>query len=176
MADTSGHHDDHGHIQLEYQPALPINNGKVILWLFLSTEIMFFAGLIGTYIVLRFGVPAGSWPLPHDVHLIEKVGAFNTFVLILSSVTIVLAMEAAKTNKAKLAKVWFLITFALGGVFLAVKAGEYYSKFSHGIYPQKPRSMLYERANIYYVSAVRTRLSDLTTTSGSGWSIRRSSG
>ena len=50
-----------------YQPALPIPNGKTCLWLFLSTEIMFFAGLIGTYIVLRFG--AIAWPAPHDVHL-----------------------------------------------------------------------------------------------------------
>ena len=81
MADTIAHHDDHhGHIQLEYQPALPINNGKVILWLFLSTEIMFFAGLIGTYIVLRFGAP--TWPAPHDVHIEEFLGAINTFCLI----------------------------------------------------------------------------------------------
>ena len=37
----------HGHIQLEYQPALPLRNGKLFMWLFLSTEIMFFAALIG---------------------------------------------------------------------------------------------------------------------------------
>ena len=56
MTDADTHHDDHhGHIQLEYEPCLPLRNGKVCLWLFLSTEIMFFAGLIGTYIVLRFG-------------------------------------------------------------------------------------------------------------------------
>ena len=74
MTDTShDHHDDHGHIHLEYQPALPINNGKVCLWLFLSTEIMFFAGLIGTYIVLRFGAPPGTWPLPQEVHLVELI-------------------------------------------------------------------------------------------------------
>ncbi|MDP7301643.1 MAG: hypothetical protein QGG09_00985, partial [Pirellulaceae bacterium] len=65
---THDDHGDHGHIQLEYQPGLPINNGKVILWLFLSTEIMFFAGLIGTFIVLRYGAPEGTWPAPHDVH------------------------------------------------------------------------------------------------------------
>ena len=52
------------HTGLQYQPALPIPNGKTCLWLFLSTEIMFFAGLIGTYIVLRFG--AVAWPAPHD--------------------------------------------------------------------------------------------------------------
>src|SRR5436190_21206651 len=118
------HGDDHGHahIKLEYQPSLPIPNGKLCLWLFLSTEIMFFAGLIGTYIVLRFGAPTGSWPLPHDVHLVENIGAFNTFVLLISSVTIVLALEAAKSNRAGLAKVYMLATFALGSLFLGVKA------------------------------------------------------
>jgi cytochrome c oxidase subunit 3 len=161
----SGHHDDHGHghIQLEYQPALPINNGKVILWLFLSTEIMFFAGLIGTFIVLRYGSPPGSWPTPHDVHLVERVGAFNTFVLIASSLTIVLALEAARKNAAKMAFIWMGITFFCGCVFLGVKMFEYDSKFSHGIYPKKPRSLMYEKADIYYVAAVRTRLNDLVT-------------
>ena len=38
---------------------MPFRNGKLIVWLFLSTEIMFFAGLIGTYIVLRFGARTG---------------------------------------------------------------------------------------------------------------------
>ncbi len=160
----SGHHDDHGHIQLEYQPSLPINNGKVILWLFLSTEIMFFSGLIGTYIVLRFGAPAGSWPGPHDVHVVEKVGAFNTFVLICSSLSIVLALEASRSNKAALARIWFGLTFFLATVFLGVKAYEYNSKFQHGIYPQKPRSLMYEKADIYYVSAVRMQLNDMVTT------------
>ena len=102
MADAAHDHANHGHIQLKYQPSLPIPNGKVCLWLFLSTEIMFFAALIGAYIVIRFGAPAGTWPGPHDVHVVEQYGAFNTFVLICSSVTIVFAFESAKKNKAKL--------------------------------------------------------------------------
>ncbi len=166
MADHDQHGGDHGegghgHLQLEYQPALPIPNGKVILWLFLSTEIMFFAGLIGTFIVLRYGAPPGSWPAPHDVHLKEPIGAGNTFVLICSSVTIVLALEAARANKTKMAKWWFLLTFLLGSVFLGVKAYEYSSKFSHGIYPQKPRSLIYEKADLYYVAAVKERLAGI---------------
>ena len=51
MSDSHASHSP----MFAYQPALPIPNGKTCLWLFLSTEIMFFAGLIGTYIVLRFG-------------------------------------------------------------------------------------------------------------------------
>jgi cytochrome c oxidase subunit 3 len=151
---------DHGHaaVTLHYQPALPISRGKLCLWLFLSTEIMFFAGLIGTYIVLRFGAPPNTWPAPHDVHLQEYVGAFNTFVLICSSVTIVLALEASKQNSAGLAKFWMVLTFLLGSVFLGVKAYEYNEKFKHGIYPTKPHSRIYEKPDLYYVQGVRQTL------------------
>jgi cytochrome c oxidase subunit 3 len=148
-------------LKLQYQEALPIPNGKTCLWLFLSTEIMFFAGLIGTYIVLRFG--AIAWPQPHDVHLSEPIGAFNTFVLICSSVTIVLGLEAARHNQASKAKAWILLTLLLGSVFLGVKLYEYSQKFKHGIYPQKPHGMVYDKADVYYSAAVRKQLNDLKT-------------
>ena len=151
-------HDDHGHIQLEYQPSLPMSNGKVIIWLFLSTEIMFFAGLIGTYIVLRFGAPA--WPSPHDVHVEEWVGAVNTFFLICSSVTVVLAMEFARKNQASLARICITATFVLGTIFLLLKGYEYNAKFSHGIYPMKPHSLIYEKADVHYAAAVRLKIID----------------
>ncbi len=165
MADATAHahstagHDGHGHVGLEFHPGLPISNGKLILWLFLSTEIMFFAALLGTYIVLRFG--AAVWPTPHAVHLSEPIGAFNTFVLICSSVSIVLALEAAKSNKASAAKGWLLATLALGCVFLGIKLYEYNSKFSHGIYPQRFHSQIYEKADLNYAAAVRIRLESL---------------
>ena len=150
--DESGHHD---HLKLEYHPALPMSNGKLIVWLFLSTEIMFFAGLIGTYVVLRFGVPTGTWPTPADVHLSEPIGAFNTFVLICSSVTVVLCLEACRARQATMAKCWLFLTLLLGSVFLGVKLYEYSQKFAHGIYPRKPRSLIHERANLEYAAALR---------------------
>jgi cytochrome c oxidase subunit III len=149
---------------LQYQPGLPIPLGKTIVWLFLSTEIMFFAGLIGTYVVLRFG--ASAWPATHEVHLSEPIGAFNTFVLICSSVTVVLAFEAAKANKAGSAKLFTFITLILGCVFLGVKAYEYSQKFAHGLYPWNPHSQIYEKANLEYGSAVRERLRNLATVNG----------
>lgn len=147
--------------KFQYQPALPIPNGKTCLWLFLSTEIMFFAGLIGTYIVLRFG--AVAWPTTHEVHLSEPIGAFNTFVLICSSVTIVLGFEAAKQNQAAKAKGYVLLTFLLGCVFLGVKIYEYSQKFAHGIYPQQFHGRVFDKADVYYASAVRGRLNNLKT-------------
>ena len=144
------------HLQLAYQPSLPMSNGKTFMWLFLSTEIMFFAALIGTYIVLRFGAP--TWPKPHAVHLSEPLGAFNTFVLIVSSLTIVLAMEFAQRNKPAAARLALLATLLLGAVFLGVKAYEYNAKFAHGIFPQKPHSRIYERGDVYYKQALEKRL------------------
>src|SRR6266566_4011748 len=85
---------------VEEKPAvhmgLPLSNGKLAIWLFLVTEIMFFTGLIGVYIILRNGTPTdmNPWPRPHDVHLEEWAGAVNTFVLICSSLTVVLAHMA----------------------------------------------------------------------------------
>lgn len=156
IAHDPGH--EHGHLKLEYQPALPMNNAKVCLWLFLSTEIMFFAGLLGAYIVLRFGAPSGSWPKPHDVHLEERIGGANTAVLLFSSWTIVMALEYARSNATQRAKQFLWITFVLGSSFLGIKAYEYRAKFSHGIYPAKPRSLIHDKADIYYVQAVREKL------------------
>jgi cytochrome c oxidase subunit 3 len=165
---SENHHDDHddghGHLQLEYQPAIPISNGKLCLWLFLSTEIMFFAALIGTYIVLRWGAPENTWPAPKDVHVEEWIGATNTFVLLFSSFTIVAALEYARANQPAKAKAFLFTTFLLGCVFLGFKSYEYASKFDHGIYPWAyPRSRIYDKADVYYVAAVRDRLTAIRT-------------
>ena len=127
---------------------LPLPNGKLAIWIFLVTEITFFTALIGTYMLLRNGQPtiATPWPSPHDVHLIEWVGAFNTFVLICSSLSIVLchwclheARKAAdagqKRTLVRKAVMYLGVTLALGLVFLVVKAIEYKAKFDHQILP-----------------------------------------
>jgi len=119
---------------------LPMPNGKLAMWLFLVTEIMFFTAMIGTYVILRQSVPKDPigvvrWPHPHEVHLIEALGAINTFVLILSSFTVVLAHYKAGHNQFKEATGLIGITLALGLVFLGIKAYEYNAKFEHEILP-----------------------------------------
>src|SRR5260370_16382828 len=98
---------------------------------------MLFTGLIGTCLVLRNGTPTKDypWPKPHDVHLVEWLGAVNTFVLICSSVTVVLAHWALTHDKVKLSLQLVGATLALGTVFLVIKAVEYRSKFHHHILP-----------------------------------------
>src|SRR5947209_12652851 len=129
------------HAVLEEQPhahmGLPVSNGKLAMWLFLVTEIMFFTGLIGTYIVLRNGspTPANPWPRPHDVHLVEEFGAVNTFVLICSSLTVVLAHWAIGRGNVRQATMFLGVTLALGVLFLGIKAIEYKAKWDHHSIP-----------------------------------------
>jgi len=94
---------------------LPLPHGKLAMWLFLVTEIMFFTALIGTYIILRNGAPTSSepWPTPHDVHLVEWIGALNTFVLICSSLTVVLAHWSLHTGNVRRAVLYIAITLGL---------------------------------------------------------------
>src|SRR5436305_3232745 len=85
---------------------LPLPSGKLAMWLFLVTEIMFFTALIGTYLILRNAIPTHQvvrWPTPEDVHLVEWIGAVNTFVLILSSLTVVLSHYSAHHRNYKAA-------------------------------------------------------------------------
>jgi cytochrome c oxidase subunit 3 len=172
---TTAAHEEH-----QLHMGLPMPHGKVAIWLFLVTEIMFFTALIGTYIILRNGTPSQyttveyngkktySWPTPHQVHLSEEIGAFNTFVLILSSLTVVLAHYACSGGNYKRAVQYVAATFALGFVFILVKAYEYNQKFKHDIIPGHVGEVLpglnHERAKHFhpvgmqYVNRVRGQL------------------
>ena len=89
------------------------------------------------------------------------MGALNTFVLLCSSATIVFAFENARQNVPSVAKKWLWATIAFGCLFLGIKAVEYYSKYEHGIYPRSPRSLLYDRSDLAYLSGVKAETSRL---------------
>ncbi len=112
--------------------ATGIPHGKLGMWLFLASEVMFFTGLIGAYLVLRLGHPA--WPGPEG-HLSVPLGTLNTLVLICSSTTIVLALAAGERGALRTVRLWLLATILLGALFLVVKGFEYTAKFSHHIVP-----------------------------------------
>ena len=65
--DAPGHH----HPVYDYDSGPPVERGKFAIWLFLATEVMFFSGLIGSYIVLR--TASATWPNPHErLHLRDR--------------------------------------------------------------------------------------------------------
>jgi cytochrome c oxidase subunit 3 len=133
------------------------------MWLFLVTEIMFFTGLIGTYVVLRLGQPtkAEAWPAPHQVHLVEWIGALNTFVLICSSLTVVLAHWAIGRGNVRQAVQFLIVTLLLGGVFLGIKAVEYRAKFQHEILPGHVFDNLSGTRGQEYLNRVRSDLEEI---------------
>jgi cytochrome c oxidase subunit 3 len=97
------------------------------MWAFIVQEVMFFGGLFVTYLVYRREYAAAFAAGSH--HLDVKLGAFNTAVLIASSLTMALAVRAAQLGKKK-PLIGFLIgTILLGSVFLGVKTVEYSHKW-----------------------------------------------
>src|SRR6185436_11357156 len=86
------------------------------MWLFLVTEIMFFGGMFTAYIVYRSTHPGAFVAASHELDI--TLGAINTAVLICSSLTMALAVNAAQLGHRK-SLVWFLIlTIILGSAFL----------------------------------------------------------
>jgi cytochrome c oxidase subunit 3 len=99
------------------------------MWIFLVTEIMFFGGLFLAYFAYRQAYPAAFASASNKTNLI--LGAANTTVLICSSLTMALAVNAASVGKRKLLVIFLVATLMLGGVFLGVKAYEYHDKWIH---------------------------------------------
>ena len=122
------------------------------MWVFLVTEIMFFGGLFMAYLVYRHASPMGFQEASHHLNLYW--GAANTVILIVSSLTMALAVRAAQTSQpAKTQVFWLVSTMILGAAFLGIKAIEYTDKFTHhtvpgpffqwdGLYP-KPAEQFY---------------------------------
>jgi cytochrome c oxidase subunit 3 len=93
-----------------------------IVWL--SSELMFFAGLFAMYYTIK-SVSTGPWP-PHVVVLDLKAAAPFTTVLVLSSVTCQLGVFAAERGDIYALRRWFMFTFFMGAVFILGQAYEYF--------------------------------------------------
>jgi heme/copper-type cytochrome/quinol oxidase subunit 3 len=110
-------------------PGLAIQ--KFLTWLFLASEVMFFTGLIVTYIVIRFNSP--SWPVVSEELNVPLVAA-NTFILIVSSVTMVLALDAAERGQPRF-RYFLIATIILGIIFLSIQAIEWNELIHEGTLP-----------------------------------------
>jgi cytochrome c oxidase subunit III len=99
-----------------------LNNGKIVIWLFLASEVMLFGALFASYILIRTG--AQSWPRG-DTILNVPLATFNTLVLISSSVTMVMAWASLMRHRFATFRIYLGATILLGVVFLVVKYFEY---------------------------------------------------
>ena len=103
------------------------------MWVFLVTEILFFGGLFLAYTVYRSEYARAFAEASR--HLDITLGTFNTAVLIVSSLTMALAVFSASTGRRRALLLFLIATMVLGGVFLGVKAVEYGHKFHDHLVP-----------------------------------------
>jgi cytochrome c oxidase subunit 3 len=126
---------DHGYIAEEHAPdplvshGDPTPPGKVAIWMFLASEIMFFIGILGTYIIFRSGSP-GIFA-EHALALSKPLAGVNTLVLIFSSLTMALAVDAAQKGNRNRTVLMLALTLLCAFGFMGIKYVEYSAKFTH---------------------------------------------
>jgi len=112
------------------------------MWIFLVTEVLFFGGVFLTYTINRhsyftaFGIGSNTLDI--------QLGGFNTVVLILSSLTMAMAVWSAQVGRKQLLSVFLMATLGLGTVFLGVKVVEYKQKFEHHLIPGRSFDVWYQ--------------------------------
>lgn len=113
---------------LTARPDTGLYNGKLGVWLFLASEVMLFGALFTSYLFMRIGAEDGTWPQ----HVLSvPIGLTNTFILIVSSITMVFAWVALKERKLLKYRIFLAVTIVCGILFLSLKGYEYYSKYIH---------------------------------------------
>jgi cytochrome c oxidase subunit 3 len=103
------------------------------MWAFLATEVMFFGGLIAAYIAYRSVYPE-AWAEASS-HTKFWFGTINTAVLLCSSLSMALSVDAAKRGNRKLLTGLLVVTAVLGAVFLGIKGYEYYLEYQEQLVP-----------------------------------------
>ena len=110
-----------------------LSHRKMLMWAFLSSDCMFFASLIATYLVYKGKSLVG--PFPEDVFSIP-VTSVSTFVLLMSSMSMVLAYAALTKGSLKGFRIWILSTAIMGMTFLAFQVFEFRDFAHEGLTPR----------------------------------------
>ena len=130
---AAAHAEPHGHahhpaLQHHFESLEQQQEAATLgMWVFLVTEVMFFGGLLMAYLLYRVWYPE-AWA-EGSLELDIMLGGINTVVLILSSLTMALAVRSAQTGSQRPTVYWLLMTMALGLTFLVIKFFEYEHKF-----------------------------------------------
>jgi cytochrome c oxidase subunit III len=132
--DTAEHHYHPPGLQHQFEDMEQQQESATIgMWMFLVQEIMFFGGLFTVYLVFR-----SRYPMAFAVgsnHLDAFWGGLNTLVLIVSSLTMALAVFYAQMSNRNMQVLMIILTMLFGSVFLGVKVIEYTDKYNHGLVP-----------------------------------------
>ena len=118
--------DDHG----AHTTATGVSNDKLGMWVFLGSECLLFGALIATYLVYKGRSVNG--PYPKDIYDIPYTSV-SSFVLLMSSLTMVLALNAIRRNDEPRLRIWLTITALLGSSFIAGQIYEFTSFIREGL-------------------------------------------
>jgi cytochrome o ubiquinol oxidase subunit 3 len=105
-----------------------IPNKKLLMWAFLASDCMFFGSLISTHLVYRLHPPAGN-PDPKEIFA-PALTSFSTFILLMSSLMMALAVNAIQKNNVKSCRWSLLTTIFFGAIFLTCQVYEF-TEFVH---------------------------------------------
>jgi cytochrome c oxidase subunit III len=108
--------------------------GTLGMWMFLATEVMFFGGALTAFEIYHYEFPV-EW-MRSSALLYTSIGAINTLVLLCSSLTMALAVQAARAGQGRrMIQVFLAATMALGLTFLVLKGVEYYLDYREHLIP-----------------------------------------
>ena len=118
---------EHAH---EHHTSTGLDNSKLAMWAFLGSECLFFGSLISTYLLYRS--KAGSGPTPAEIYDIPYTSV-SSFVLLMSSLTMVLALAAIQRGNERGLRVWLLATAFLGMTFIGGQIYEFTTFYEEGL-------------------------------------------
>jgi cytochrome c oxidase subunit 3/cytochrome o ubiquinol oxidase subunit 3 len=121
------------HVGHDYGTSTGLSNEKLGMWVFLSSDCLLFGALISTYLLLHKRVPASApGPRPKDVFDIPFTSV-SSFVLLTSSLTMVLAVSALTRGDMKRNRLWLSTTALLGTIFIGGQVYEFTSFVKEGL-------------------------------------------
>ena len=129
MADITTHETDHA-TDHGHHSSTGLSNNKLAMWLFLGSECLLFGGLISTYMLYRGRVQNG--PHPSQIYDIPFTSV-SSFVLLMSSLTMVLAVSSAHRKDDSKTNLWLLITGLLGATFVGGQVYEFTTFYREGL-------------------------------------------
>ena len=115
---------------VQHQTSTGLDNSKLAMWAFLGSECLFFGSLISTYLLYRSR--AGTGPTPAEVYDIPFTSV-SSFILLMSSLTMVLALSAIQRGNERGMRVWLLSTAFLGMAFIGGQIYEFTTFYEEGL-------------------------------------------
>jgi heme/copper-type cytochrome/quinol oxidase subunit 3 len=121
-------HDAHGHDP--HATATGVGNTKLAMWLFLSSDALFFGAFISAYLLYRGR--SQDPPFPEDVYNIPFTSV-TSFILLMSSLTMVLALAAIQRGDYRRLRIWLLATALFGSTFIGGQVFEFTEFYREGL-------------------------------------------